>query len=499
MPVKKRRNREANTNMKLFPLFLMFVLLPALASADINDDLLQYFTVDNDETIGTTSIDSQENENGTLINGVATNVSGIIKQSYGFSTNNDDKYVDIGSDFKPSGTNFSFQVWIFSNDTGLGGVLGDSDAGADGWSLDQVSASRFRFFTLTTNGFIALAGQTLAMNQWRHVVGTYDNVTMRLYINGTEAVAAAQSGALIQSPNNAAFGAYAGASGTSDFDGRLDEIGIWNRTLSPAEVLQLYGNGTGFPFPFDEIVKINNNTYNVTNAIANGTLWRTNTSFPIPINTTTPTVQFTLDSSGNCTIGTQDLNFTDAFSGDSNRLCATLDTTDQTCSLPTSDPVAEGIDLIYLSCVNANQIQIGTSTSGPLFLNVTLPTPPPPNGTGNFSCLIQDNVCINGEFKCLLAVDGNGNEIESKEAFNITCSSLNINNTAFLAIFYLIALVFIFTGARFRSPMLGVIGSMIGTLISITFMFQFALLSAMFIAFFVGVGIAYMFSMAEGN
>ena len=120
-----------------------------------------------------------------------------------------------------------------------------------------------------------------------------------------------------------------------------------------------------------------------------------------------------------------------------------------------------------------------------LIVSMTTPpvTPPPPPLMANFTCIIQDDICIDGKFKCLLA--GNNETIlENGEAFDIRCNSLNIGNPAVLAILYIIALVLIFLGFRFNSPLIIMIGGLLGVFISVGIIHQYLFFSIAGIFFF---------------
>jgi hypothetical protein len=74
----------------------------------------------------------------------------------------------------------------------------------------------------------------LAANQWSHVALTYDNVRMRLYVNGVQASERTVTGAIATSTAALRFG---GNSIWSEFfQGQIDEIRLHNRALSLAEV-----------------------------------------------------------------------------------------------------------------------------------------------------------------------------------------------------------------------------------------------------------------------
>ena len=85
----------------------------------------------------------------------------------------------------------------------------------------------------------------ISNNQWYHVAGTYDGETLRLYINGQEVSSnTTPSGAISYSVNNPlCIGSEPDSSACnagSYFNGSIDDIVIWNMSLSPSEVYQRY-------------------------------------------------------------------------------------------------------------------------------------------------------------------------------------------------------------------------------------------------------------------
>jgi PKD repeat protein len=74
----------------------------------------------------------------------------------------------------------------------------------------------------------------LALNTWSHLAATYDGATLRLYVNGTQVDSRAQTGTIQSSTSalsiggDSLYGQY--------FAGRIDEVRIYNRALSAAEI-----------------------------------------------------------------------------------------------------------------------------------------------------------------------------------------------------------------------------------------------------------------------
>jgi hypothetical protein len=74
----------------------------------------------------------------------------------------------------------------------------------------------------------------LPVNTWTHLAATYDGTTLRVFVNGVQAGAAAMAGTLVKSADalsiggSLVWGEY--------FEGLIDEVRIYNRALTAAEI-----------------------------------------------------------------------------------------------------------------------------------------------------------------------------------------------------------------------------------------------------------------------
>jgi hypothetical protein len=81
---------------------------------------------------------------------------------------------------------------------------------------------------------IVYGGSALPVNTWTHLAATYDGAMLRLYVNAVPVTAQAQSGPIgvfsgpLRIGGNASLGEY--------FQGRIDEVRVYNRALSPSEI-----------------------------------------------------------------------------------------------------------------------------------------------------------------------------------------------------------------------------------------------------------------------
>ena len=78
------------------------------------------------------------------------------------------------------------------------------------------------------------AGSQLPVNAWTHLAATYDGATLRLFVNGVLVANRSQGGAIVSSSGSLRIG---GDNIWGDFfEGRIDEVRIYNRALSQAEI-----------------------------------------------------------------------------------------------------------------------------------------------------------------------------------------------------------------------------------------------------------------------
>ena len=78
------------------------------------------------------------------------------------------------------------------------------------------------------------ATSALPTGTWTHLASTYDGVTLRLYVNGTQVTQLAASGSITTSTGALRIGGNAVWS--EYFSGLIDEVRIYNRALTAGEI-----------------------------------------------------------------------------------------------------------------------------------------------------------------------------------------------------------------------------------------------------------------------
>src|SRR5882672_6981068 len=118
-------------------------------------------------------------------------------------------------------------------------VIMKEQPGAFVYSLYASSPTRRPFVYINTeantSGERGVGGSwALRRNGWSYFAGTYDGVTLKIYVDGTLVSSQAVAGAIrastgpVRIGGNSVWGEY--------FQGRIDEVRIYNRALSPAEI-----------------------------------------------------------------------------------------------------------------------------------------------------------------------------------------------------------------------------------------------------------------------
>jgi len=200
---------------------------------------------------------SGHGNNGTVYNAtLTTDRFGSPASAYDFNGTN--AYIDIpqNSVLNSLTTNFTLSVWIWQMVAPADGyrIIDKETAGeGDGWSLDTSDCSglaggghRVRLQTGNDGNSCSVPGTTYySLMQWHHVVATASGTNGNVYLDGN----LDGSGDVGNIPLNTLdvyIGlAHPGRGSGFWFNGRIDDIRIYNRTLSPAEVQQLYDYEAG--------------------------------------------------------------------------------------------------------------------------------------------------------------------------------------------------------------------------------------------------------------
>ena len=146
-----------------------------------------------------------------------------------------DDYVDCGNNASLNITNaITVEAWVKpSTTTGEKFIL---SKGSQKYALEQ-NVGKFRSI-IYNNSYTYLTSTTSYISgNWYHVVLTYDRVNEKIYINGILENSLSQTDAIQTTVSSLQIGALTSA---LFFSGSIDEVRIYNRALSAAEIKRHY-------------------------------------------------------------------------------------------------------------------------------------------------------------------------------------------------------------------------------------------------------------------
>lgn len=229
-------------------------------NSDLERGLVSHWTFDGKDRDTASSTGEVHNRTRSL-NGDMQNytlvqdgfVPGVIGQA--LATNGVDEYVVVPQDSALEGfSSVSIAAWV--NPQGpadsswshmvIKDYLAEADygllfAGNDSVSNCQTNDFVFRIEAATELNLCSTESYAVD-GDWHYLVGTWDGSVATLYIDGTFATSGNLTGTLVDRDQNFVIGGNEGASDRY-FDGYLDDVRVYDRTLSADEVLRLYQLG----------------------------------------------------------------------------------------------------------------------------------------------------------------------------------------------------------------------------------------------------------------
>jgi hypothetical protein len=208
----------------------------------LTDGLVGLWSFNGPDMDGDDAFDrSGQNNHGTLTNGPLPAI-GRIGQALEFDGDND--YVNIPDKESLDVTDyFTLSAWLYSYETidslnASSSLFYKADAYGSWWQSADNGLMRFGTF----GGNIKSTRDSWNANEWYHVVAVHDGSTSYIYVNGTEDNSGTNTDPVTQEIDDLWIGYHSYESGAY-FNGKIDEVRIYNRALSAEEVERLYNMG----------------------------------------------------------------------------------------------------------------------------------------------------------------------------------------------------------------------------------------------------------------
>jgi hypothetical protein len=200
-----------------------------------------------DETAGTTAPEDIGGDDGTLMNFNFGSPSGWVNGVHGNALSFDglNDYVSLSGGALNLTNNFTVSVWLSPRNASGGGAFLSVRS--------SYRTSGLRFFILrnslllqglTKAGWksVTLAQGAFQNGVWYHVAIVYNKPTITAFVNGVnQGSNAVWYGGFVMNP---AYPTKIGTEGIYYFNGTIDEVMVFNRSLTAGEVHTIYQNST---------------------------------------------------------------------------------------------------------------------------------------------------------------------------------------------------------------------------------------------------------------
>ncbi|OFZ81886.1 MAG: hypothetical protein A2583_10685 [Bdellovibrionales bacterium RIFOXYD1_FULL_53_11] len=173
---------------------------------------------------------------------------------------------------------FSLEAWVKTF------AYNSNNATTDGWFMgnansDALKGFNFMYSTLNADHFYTISVKnglggssichlntgvdSMTDNNWHHVIATGDGTQCKIYLDGTLKNTAAFTAALASgdSSNTIYLAAIGGATATYKFKGWLDEVAIYNYTLSYQQIKNHYNMGKYATWPENRYMALGPESY----------------------------------------------------------------------------------------------------------------------------------------------------------------------------------------------------------------------------------------------
>jgi hypothetical protein len=221
--------------------------LPCLdGGGQCQSGLLGYWTFD--EASGNTAYDSSGNTNtGAIVEAFGNPISwpaGPLGTALHFD-NETQVIVSNSPSLNPFG-GITISTWVNADYWGAGSYnprileKGNSD---NEYALLSTSSGQLEFLLAgVSNGVLVANAPTLG--SWHQLAGTFDGSAMKFYIDGQITTQRTARGVLALTSDNLAIGNKPSGNVSSMFSGTMDDVRIYGRALSAAEIAQMYTTDT---------------------------------------------------------------------------------------------------------------------------------------------------------------------------------------------------------------------------------------------------------------
>ncbi len=207
----------------------------------LDTNLVAYYKFN--ESSGTTIFDSARNFDGTLVSTANINAQGLW-DSNALSLNGSSDYVDLGKSSSINLVNkMSISFWTYFDTISSGSFISRRSPTSNEWQIAiQTSTSKPYVILWGTSDVVLYANTVLNTSQWYHIAVTYDKDAgennYKIYVNGLLDGQKTVTGAITLGDTSTKIGTDT----YNYFNGLIDEVKIYDKVLTPEEILADYNS-----------------------------------------------------------------------------------------------------------------------------------------------------------------------------------------------------------------------------------------------------------------
>lgn len=196
---------------------------------------------------------SGNNNNGNISGAAIVSAEGMHGNALSFNGINN--FITVPNNSSLGVSQMTIMAWIKENVSGLRNLIAEKHTSPTaGWWFAREFAggieNKLLFIVndIATNERYAYSNIDVPVGKFVHVAGTYDGTNIRVYIDGNDVTgiqAGVGSGNIGNSVNPMTIGRANWAGGHGYFNGIIDDVRIYDKALTSAEIQKHYAEGSG--------------------------------------------------------------------------------------------------------------------------------------------------------------------------------------------------------------------------------------------------------------
>jgi hypothetical protein len=163
--------------------------------------------------------------------------------SYALDFDGSNDHVLITYDNSFNVTNLTIEAWVYSGNFNQNGFIFEKGPLNSQYALffettNLTFRSKHSVNSVNTENSLVIASSGIGFtsNTWHHIVASYDGTTKKIFADGSLVASTARSGTLVTNSTGSIIGAYNAGFPHYYFNGKIDEVRIWNDARTAAEI-----------------------------------------------------------------------------------------------------------------------------------------------------------------------------------------------------------------------------------------------------------------------